>query len=60
VNLAFGAKGDSHRHDRVNFSRPHVSHTITNSSVNIEELVADQIEEDVEALEAPLEMEFGI
>jgi len=28
--------------------------------VNIEELVVDQIEEDVEALEAPLEMEFGI
>jgi hypothetical protein len=44
----------------VNFSHPCVYHTITNLSVNIEELVADQIEEDVEALKAPLEMEFGI
>ncbi len=60
VNLAPRSKGDFHRCNCVNFFHPCVNHTITNLSVNIEELVVDQIEEDVEALEAPLEMEFGI
>ncbi len=37
----------------MNFSHPHVNHISANSSVNIEEPVTDQIEEDVEVLEAP-------
>jgi hypothetical protein len=53
ANLAVGLKGDSHKHDRVNFSHPCVSHTIVSPSVNIEELVVDQIEEDVEVFEVP-------
>jgi hypothetical protein len=44
----------------VNFFHPCVNHTIASSSVNIEEFVVDQVEDNVEALEAPLEMEFGI
>jgi hypothetical protein len=52
-NLAPKLGGDSHKHDCVNFSHPHVNHTSVNSSVNIEELVAYQIEEDVEVLKAP-------
>jgi hypothetical protein len=53
ANLAARLKGDSHKHDRVNFSHPCVSHTIVSPSVNIEELVVDQIEEDVEVFEVP-------
>jgi hypothetical protein len=34
VNLAPGSKGDSHRHNYVNFSHPCVNHTIVSSSVN--------------------------
>ncbi len=37
----------------MNFSHIHVSHIIASSSVNIEKPVADQIEENVEALEVP-------
>jgi hypothetical protein len=53
VNLAPRLEGDSHRHKSVNFFHPHVSHIIANSSVNIKELIMDQIEEDVKVLEAP-------
>jgi hypothetical protein len=53
VNLTPRSEGDSHKHDHVNFSHLHVSNTIVNSSVNIEEPIADQIEEDVEVLEVP-------
>jgi hypothetical protein len=44
----FESKGFSHRHDYVNFTHLHVNHIIAISSVNIEEHVVDQIEEDVE------------
>ncbi len=37
----------------MNFSHPHVTHTIANSSVNIEEPIIDQIQEDGEVLEVP-------
>ncbi len=37
----------------MNFFHPCVNHTITSLNVNIEELVADQIEEDVEVLKVP-------
>jgi hypothetical protein len=50
ANLALGLEGDSHRHDCVNFAHPCVNHIIATSSVNIEEHVVDQIEEDVETL----------
>jgi hypothetical protein len=40
-------------HDHKNFSHPLINHTITNLNVNIEEHVANEIEEDVEVLEAP-------
>jgi hypothetical protein len=53
VNLALGLEGDSHRHDHVNLFHPCVNHKIASSSVNIEKFVANQIEEDVEVLEAP-------
>jgi hypothetical protein len=53
ANLAARLEGDSHKHDRVNFSHPCVSHTIASPSVNIGELVAYQIEEDVDVLEVP-------
>jgi hypothetical protein len=53
TNLPPKLEGDSHRHDCVNFSHPHVNHTNVSSSVNIEEVVTDQIEEDVEVLNAP-------
>jgi hypothetical protein len=43
ANLALGSEGDSHRHDRVNFSHPHVRHIIAKSHVEIEQLGADQI-----------------
>jgi hypothetical protein len=52
VNLAIRSKGNSHRHEHVNFSHHCVNHTIVSSSVNIE-LIVDQIEKDVEVLEAP-------
>jgi hypothetical protein len=52
VNLAPESKGDSHRHDCVNFFHLHVNHTITKSSVDIEQPIANQIQ-DVEVLEAP-------
>ncbi len=47
ANLAPKLEGDSHRHDCVNFVHPCVSHIIATSSVNIQEPVVDQIEEDV-------------
>jgi hypothetical protein len=53
VNLALRSKGDSHKHEHVNFSHPHVNHTIVSSNVNIEKPVVDQIEKTVEVLEAP-------
>jgi hypothetical protein len=53
VNLALESKGDSHKHDHVNFFHPCVNHTIAKSSVDIEQLVVDQIQEHVEVLEAP-------
>jgi hypothetical protein len=37
-NLLPKAKGDSHRHDHVNFSRPHVNTHIGKSHVQIEQL----------------------
>jgi hypothetical protein len=37
----------------VNFFYLRLNNTIVNSSVNIEELVVDQIEKEVEVLEAP-------
>jgi hypothetical protein len=53
VNLALRSEGDSHRHAHANLFHPRVNHTIASSSVNIEKLVANQIEEDVEVLQAP-------
>jgi hypothetical protein len=53
ANLALGLEGDSHRHDYVIFSHHHVNYTIANSSVDIEEPIANQIQEHVEVLEAP-------
>jgi hypothetical protein len=37
----------------VNFFHLRVNHTIANSNVDIEEPIVDQIQEDVEVLEAP-------
>jgi len=37
----------------VNFFHPCVTHTIFSSNVDIEEPIVDQIQEDVEVLEAP-------
>jgi hypothetical protein len=53
ANLAPRSEGDSHRHDCANLFHHRVSHIIANSSVNIEKPIANQIEEDVEVLEAP-------
>ncbi len=53
VNLALGLECDSHRHDNVNFSHPHVNHTIARLGVEIEQFGANQIQEDVEVLEGP-------
>jgi hypothetical protein len=53
ANLAPKLEGDSHKHDRVNFFHLHISHTIVNSSVDMEELVMNQIQEDVEVLDTP-------
>jgi hypothetical protein len=43
VNLTPRSKGDSHRHDYVNFSHPCVNHTIIKLSVEIEQPRVDQI-----------------
>jgi len=53
ANLAPKSKGDSHRHNHVNFSHPHVNHTIARLSVEIEPHGVDQIQGDVEVLETP-------
>jgi hypothetical protein len=53
VIVALGLEGDSHRHDHVSFSHPCVNHTIVKSSVEIEQLRANQIQEVIEVLEAP-------
>jgi hypothetical protein len=53
VNLSLGSKGDSHRHKCVNFSHSRVNHTIVKFVVEIEQLGVDQIQGDVEVLEAP-------
>ncbi len=53
MNLSLGSKGDSYRHDYVNFSHPCVNHTIVRFVVEIEQLGVDQIQGDVEVLEAP-------
>jgi hypothetical protein len=47
------SKGDSQRHNYVNFFHPRVNHAIAKSNVQIEQLGADQIHGDVEILEAP-------
>jgi hypothetical protein len=47
------SKGDSHRHNRVNFTHPCVNYITTKSNVQIEQLGANQIHADVEVLEAP-------
>ncbi len=52
ANLALRSKGDFHRHNHVNFSHPHVNHTIAKLGVEIKHGV-DQIQGDVEVLEAP-------
>ncbi len=44
ANLAPRSKGDSHKHDYVNFYHPCVNHTIARSNVDNEQL---------EVLEAP-------
>jgi len=59
-NLAPRLKGDSRRHNCVNFSHPHVNHTIVRSSVHIEQPRADQIQEMLKSLKLHVEMEFGI
>jgi hypothetical protein len=43
ANLAFRLERDSHRHNRVNFSHPHVNHIIARSCVEIEQPRVDQI-----------------
>jgi hypothetical protein len=43
VILALGSKGDSHKHDHVNFFHPYVNHTIVKSGVEIEQPGVDQI-----------------
>jgi hypothetical protein len=53
VKLAPRSKGDSHRHNYVNFFHPRVNHVTAKSNVQIEQLGADQIHGDVEVLEAP-------
>jgi hypothetical protein len=53
VNIAPRSKADSHRHNHVNFSHPHVNHTIAKSGVEVEQPGVDQIQGDVEVLEAP-------
>jgi hypothetical protein len=53
ANLAPKSEGDSHRHNHVIFSHPHVNHTIVRSGVEIEQPREDQIQGDVEVFEAP-------
>ncbi len=53
ANPAPKSKGDSHRHNRVNFLHPHVNHTIAKSVVEIEQPKVDQIQRDVEVFDAP-------
>jgi len=53
VNLAPKSEGDFHKHNCVNFSHPHVNHTIARLSVEIEQLGVNQTQGDVEFLEAP-------
>ncbi len=55
ANLALELKGDSHKHNHVNFFHPHVDHLIVRSNVEIEQLGLDQIHGNVEVLEAPCE-----
>jgi len=61
VNLPPGSKGDSHRHNCVNFFDPHINHTIAISNVQIEPPRANQIHGDVEVFSRlHVEMEFDI
>jgi hypothetical protein len=53
VNLALELECDPNRHDHVNFSHPHVNHTIARLGVKIEQIGANQIQGDIEVLEAP-------
>jgi hypothetical protein len=53
ADLTPRSQGDSHRHDHVNFSHPRVNHIIANSSVDVEQPIANQIQEDIEVLEIP-------
>jgi hypothetical protein len=53
TNLAFRLERDSHRHNRVNFSHPHVNHIIARSCVEIEQPRGIKFQGDVEVLEAP-------
>jgi hypothetical protein len=55
TNLAPESRGDSHKHNHVNFFHPHVDHLIVRSNVEIEQLGVDQIHGNVEVLEAPCE-----
>jgi hypothetical protein len=61
ANLALRSKGDSHKHDCVNFYHPCVNHTITRSNINNEQLEASQIKKIMSrSLKLHVEMEFGI
>jgi len=51
--LSLWIKGDFHRHDCVNFSHPCVNHIIVRSGVESEQPRVNQIQGDVEVLEAP-------
>jgi hypothetical protein len=51
--LSLWIKGDFHRHDCVNFSHPCVNHIIIRSGVENEQPKVNQIQGDVEDLEAP-------
>jgi hypothetical protein len=53
ANLVLGSKGDSHRHDCVNFFHPHLNHIIARSGVESEQPRGNQIHGDVEVLETP-------
>ncbi len=52
ANLAPRSKGDSHKHNCVNFFHPCVNHIITKSNVDNEQHTTNQIWENVEVLEA--------
>jgi hypothetical protein len=60
VNLALGSKGDSHRHDYVNFFHPHVNHIIAKSHVKLCNLGRIKFREMLKSLKLHVEMEFGI